>query len=393
MAKIGFFGGSFNPPHLGHMLAAREFQRKLGLDFVLLVPSAVPPHKCLTSNSPDALERLEMTRIAADELTFTHVSDLECRRTGASYTADTIEGLRRLYPNDEFFLLMGTDMFCSFDTWYHPERITKEATLVVANRSQSDRQQLLKHAETIKQRYSAEIIFLDNDFLPCSSTTVRAMIAFDCGEEYLSPGVAQYIREHGLYYSGANLRNLSFDALTEVSLSLHLPTRVPHVIGCSQTAQELAELYGVNGTDAKRAGILHDITKLLAGNEQLKLCDKYAIIVSNLEQQAPKLLHAKTGAAVAEHIFGENEAVCRSILWHTTGRAEMSLLEKIIYLADYIEPTRDFPGVEELRRLAVEDIDAALCLGLQMTVDQLKTRNLEINVNSLAALRSLQERK
>ena len=391
MAKIGIFGGSFNPPHLGHMLAAREFQRKLGLDLVLLVPSAQPPHKQLTSNSPDVRARLKMTCLMAQELPFTQVSDLECRRTGASYTADTVAQLRALYPNDELFLLMGTDMFYSFDNWYRPEDIAREVNLVVANRSQEEKQRLLDHAEVLHQKYCAQSQLLENDFLPYSSTTVRTMIAFDCAQEYLSDAVAQYIREQKLYYSGADLKELPFEKLSNVSLSLHLPKRVPHVVGCSQTAVELARRYGENETDAKRAGILHDITKLLSGTEQLKLCEKYAIMISNLERQTPKLLHAKTGAAVAKYIFGENEAVCQSIFWHTTGRAEMTTLEKIIYLADYVEPNRDFSGVETLRRLAAEDLDAAMCLGLQMTLQQLKARNLEINVNSLAALRSLQK--
>ena len=134
MARIGIFGGSFNPPHLGHILAVREFREKLTLDRVLLIPAATPPHKTLTANSPAADHRLEMTRLAAAELPFAEVSDIELRREGASYTADTIEALRRVYPQDEFFLLMGTDMFLSFDTWYQPERIAAQATIAVAHR-------------------------------------------------------------------------------------------------------------------------------------------------------------------------------------------------------------------------------------------------------------------
>ncbi len=393
MAKIGIFGGSFNPPHLGHMLAVQEFQKKLSLDRVLLIPSAVPPHKRLTSNSPDAVFRLEMTRLAARAYPYAEVLDLELKRVGASYTADTVEEIRRDYPQDELYLLMGTDMFLSFAKWYHPERITKEVTLVVAHRSEDEMSRLQAYAQELKESFSASTIFLNNSYLAYSSTSVRAMIAFGCGEEYLSEAVAQYIRENGLYYSGAELKNLPYETLSEVSLSLHHPKRVPHVVGCSQTAVELARQYGVNETDAKRAGILHDITKILTGAEQLKLSEKYAMIISDLERKTPKLLHSKTGAAVAEHVFGENAAVCEAIRWHTTGRRQMSLLEKIIYLADYMEPNRDFDGVEELRRLAVEDLDAALCLGLQMTVDQLEARGLEVNENSLAALRFLQERK
>ncbi len=392
MGKIGIFGGSFNPPHLGHILAVKEFQKKLSLDKILLIPAAVPPHKRLTDNSPEAACRLEMTRLAVQELPYVQVCDIELKRPGASYTADSLAELRLCYPEDEFYLLMGTDMFFSFAKWYHPERITKEAKLVVAHRDADDMSRLEAWEKELKERYSAKILFLNNDYLDYSSTSARAMLAFGCGEDYVCPAVADYIRKEGLYYRGRDLKQLPFETLREISLSLHHPKRVPHVMGCSQTAVELARHYGANEEDARRAGILHDITKILTGTEQLKLCQKYAMMISELERQAPKLLHAKTGAAIAAHIFGENEQVCRAICWHTTGRQQMSLLEKIIYLADYIEPNRDFDGVDKLRELAFSDIDAAMVMGLKMTVEQLKSRNVEINEDSLSALRFLQER-
>lgn len=393
MAKIGVFGGSFNPPHLGHILAACEFQRKLSLDRVLLIPAAVPPHKTLTGNSPSPKQRLEMTRLAAREICGGEASELELSRTGVSYTADTLDSLRERFANDELYLLMGTDMFESFSQWYHPERIVRQAKLVVAHRSRDDANALMALAHELTKSLGAEIILLENDYLPVSSSSARAMLAFGCGEDYLCASVLDYVRKNGLYYTGANLHALDDEALCRVSLSLHLNKRVPHVKGCSETAAQLARHYGANETDARRAGLLHDITKLLSGDEQLKLCEKYAMIISDLERKNPKLLHAKTGAEVAGRIFGENDAVCEAIRWHTTGRRDMSLLEKIIYLADYMEPNRAFDGVEELRRLALCDLDGALALGLQMTVDQLAARKLEINENSLAALRFLQERK
>ena len=393
MAKIGIFGGSFNPPHRGHILALEEFQRRLSLDRVLLIPAAIPPHKVLSGNSPSGEHRLEMTRLAVQHLPWAEVLDLELRREGPSYTADTVEQLRREYPADELYLLMGTDMFFSFGKWHEPHRITKEACLVVAHRNADDMDAIELQGRQLADAFSARIVYLNNDYLPQSSTSARAMIAFGCAEEYLSEEVAQYIHNRGLYYSGRNLRSLPFEELSSVSLSLHHPKRVPHVQGCSLTAGELARRFGANEADAVRAGILHDVTKILSGEEQLKLCRKYGMMISDLEKETPKLLHAKTGAAVARHIFGENDAVFEAICWHTTGKANMSMLEKIIYLADYVEPNRDFDGVQTLRELAYADLDEAMLLGLQMTVEQLKGRKLKINENSLAALCFLQERK
>ena len=390
MARIGIFGGSFNPPHLGHTLAVREFQKKLKLDRVLLIPASIPPHKRLSLNSPDAQTRLKLTQLAAQDLEHAEVLDIELRREGASYTADTLEELKQYYPNDELFLLMGTDMFFSFEKWYCPTRITKLAALAVAHRSADASQALFDCAERLKEKFAANIYMVDNEYLPFSSTSVRAMLAFDCAEHYLAPQVMEYIRANHLYYVGTNLKGLSFERLSEVSLSLHKEKRVRHVVGCSDTAVELARINGEDETTARRAGILHDITKALTDQEQLQLCEKYAIVLSRIERDNPKLLHAKTGASIAREVFGETDEVYQAIFWHTTGRAGMTKMEKIIYLADYVEPNRDFKGIEEIRRLAYQNLDDALLLGLRMSIEQLTIRGMEIDPNSSAALHSLE---
>lgn len=392
MARIGIFGGSFNPPHLGHMLAVREFQQELALDSVLMIPASIPPHKQLSSNSPDAQTRLELTRLAAQDLENTQVLDIELNRDGASYTAETLSELRKQYPTDELYLLMGTDMFFSFEKWYCPEKITEIATIAVAHRNADNPKALHDCVKRLQEKFGAKICLIANDYLPHSSTSVRALLAFDCADLYLAPQVMRYIRDKRLYYVGDKLKNLPFERLKEISLSLHKSNRLNHVVGCSDTAVELARIYGADETAARRAGILHDITKALNEEEQLHLCEKYDIILNQLERENPKLLHAKTGATIAREIFGESDAVYHAIYWHTTGRKNMSMLEKNIYLADYIEPNRDFPGVQELRRLAYENIDKALLMGLRMSVEQLTKRGMEIDPNSLAALQSLEAR-
>lgn len=393
MARIGIFGGSFNPPHLGHILALREFREKLALDTVVLIPAANPPHKTLTRNTPDAAHRLQMCKLAARDLPYVQVSDIELVRSGKSYTADTLRLLREKYPSDELFLLMGTDMFLSFESWYHPEEITAYAALAVAHRNEDDPEILQKYADKLEKKLHTNIYFVENSFLPHSSTSVRAMLAFHAAQTYLAPAVHDYIVKNGLYYYNDRMKELPFELLSEISLSLHDSKRVPHVIGCSDTAKRLALQYGVDPENARRAGILHDITKALNAEEQLKLCETYDIVLDNFERNHPKLLHAKTGAVIAERIFGENKLVCDAICWHTTGKANMSTLEKIIYIADYMEPNRCFDGVEKLRSLANSDLDDALFLGLQMTMEQLRQRKKDIGPNSMAAIRFLEERK
>ena len=147
----------------------------------------------------------------------------------------------------------------------------------------------------------------------------------------------------------------------------------------------LARRWGADQEKARRAGILHDITKYLEMDEQLQLCRKYGIVLDDLEQRAVKLLHAKTGACVARDVFGVSDDIYSAIFWHTTGKANMTLLEKILYIADYMEPTRDFPGVERLRKLAYEDLDRAVLAGCEMSIQEMADRGLPVHSNTLQA--------
>ena len=158
------------------------------------------------------------------------------------------------------------------------------------------------------------------------------------------------------------------------------------VLGCEAEAVRLAERWGEDVGDAAEAGILHDITKKLEKPEQLLLCGKYGIMVDAIEKESSKLLHAKTGAFLARERFGVSERVRDAIYWHTTARPGMTLLEKIIYMADYIEPNRDFEGVEKLRDLAYADLDEAMILGLEMSIEDIRSYGVEPHPRSREAL-------
>lgn len=166
-----------------------------------------------------------------------------------------------------------------------------------------------------------------------------------------------------------NLRDRAYQYLS--------PKRVPHVEGCEEEAVRLAERWGADVKKAAESAILHDVTKKLSYSEQLRLIEKYAIVCDSELLLSKPLLHAVTGAAVAEIEFGMDESVCNAIRWHTTGREDMLLLEKIVYLADFIEPTRDFPGVEKLRTAAYENLNHAVALGLKMSMEDVRSRGEE----------------
>ena len=387
--KIGIYGGTFNPIHTGHIHAAKQAAVFLGLDKLLMIPDRIAPHKEIPSGSPTPEQRLEMLTLAVEHEPGIEVSDMELKREGPSYTYLTVEALRAQYPDAELCLLMGTDMFLSFHTWKNPERITANATLAVMYRGEKGEAEKIEARKAEMEAAGVRVVLVKNDTINISSTQLRRLIAFHCASEFLPKGVADYIRENGLYDSAANWKNLSMEQLEPIVVRLLNPNRVAHVLGCRDTAVELAKRWGADENDAARAGILHDITKALDGPLQLTLCREYGTILDEFGYKYPKTLHALTGSLVADRIFGENEAVVSAICHHTTGKADMSLLEKIIYVADYMEPCRKFPGVEQLRSLAFSDMDGALKLGLEITLEHLHSLGDEVSPASRAALEFL----
>ena len=379
MERIGIYGGTFNPPHLGHIQAAKAAVQALDLTRLLLIPDNIAPHKELPPGSPAPEQRLEMLRLATQDAPELEVSDLELRREGVSYTFETVLALSEQYPEAQLFLLMGTDMFVSFDTWKNTDIILSHAALGVLCRGDKGEQEAIAQKAAQLTAGGARVELVNNPVLAISSTQLRRLIAFDCAEPFLPKPVAEYIRQHGLYDSGANWKSLPMEQLEPIVVRLLNPNRVRHVLGCRDTAVELARRWGADENDAARAGMLHDITKALDGPLQLTVCQEYGKILDAFSRKYPKTLHALTGSLVAERIFGENPQVVEAIRNHTTGRAEMGLLETIIYVADYMEPNRDFPGVEELRELAFTDIYAALKLGLSMTLDHLARQGSEVS--------------
>lgn len=161
--------------------------------------------------------------------------------------------------------------------------------------------------------------------------------------------------------------------------------RYEHTLGCERAARKLAERFGGDPEKAGVAALLHDITKHLSPQEQLNLCEKYGIIPCAVEKNEPKMLHGKTAAAIAREEYGMPDDICDAIACHTTGKHGMTLLDKILYLADYIEDTRDFPGVEKARELARTSIDRALLYCYDQTLTELVERGKPIHSDTVAA--------
>lgn len=386
MERIGIYGGSFNPPHVGHIGAAQAAIAELRLDRMLLMPAFQSPDK--QKPKIDPAHRLQMLRLAAEP--GMEVSDLEISRGGISYTVQTLEQLHKEHPDAELVLCMGSDMFLNLQKWKDPQRIMELAEIAVFQRGDKGEKAGIKQQKQLLESTGARITAVANPVVTIASSDLRRLLAFDCGECFLHPDVYAYIQDNGLYHTRKDWKNLPMEQLEKTVISLLKPQRVRHVLGCRDTSAELARIWGANETDAARAGMLHDVTKALDGPLQLTLCKAYDIMLDEFSTKNPKTLHALTGSLVADRIFGENQAVVDAICSHTTGKGNMNTLEKIIYVADYMEPNRDFPGVEQLRYLAHTNLDKALKLGLEMTLAVLKERGSDISPESAEALQYLE---
>ena len=380
--RLLIYGGTFNPPHLGHADALSCAAEALGADRSLVVPAGIPPHKALAEGSPSAEERLRLCELAFQEA---NVTPMELQREGKSYTVDTLREISRENPGAELYFLVGTDMLLYMEQWHEFREIFSLCTLAALPRADGDLAEIERYAAYLRSTYRARIEIIPKTPLPMDSTALRAALPQRGGADRLCDAVYSEIIRCRLYGAKPDLAWLRHK--TDAFLK---PTRIAHVRGCEETAARLARRWGDDPENAAEAGILHDITKKLSTDEQLRLVEKYGIVLDDADIAAPQTLHALTGAWFSREHFGVPDNIFSAIEWHTTGRAGMTTLEKIVYLADFIEPTRDFPGVERVRISAFEDLDRAMIEALQMSMDVVVRRGAVPHPRSAEALRWLQ---
>ncbi len=196
--KVGIYGGTFNPPHIGHIGAAESFAKYVDLDELIIMPDFIPPHKSFeVLIDPD--DRLQMCRLAFSNINKSIVSDLEITRGGKSYTAITLEQLSA--DDIELYFLCGTDMFLTLEYWYSFKKIFELATICFVRR-ESDLEtdsKINEHIKKYKEAYNARIIPITANVIEVSSSELREKLK--CGEEteLLSSDVYEYIKQKGLY--------------------------------------------------------------------------------------------------------------------------------------------------------------------------------------------------
>ncbi len=363
MAEIGIYWAEFAPANCGHMCAAQKMFDAFGLDALYLFDQFNE-----TDVGASLDERLQMLAEACGGIQGSVALFLATVRD----FDELQKNMKSMEGNIHLFLDIKTLTSLSETEWQWLSGFTP-CTVICTDKEQ----------RILEQRLAPRPAEFWN--IEFSSTTARRMMLLRCGEQYFPPQVLQYAEEHKQYGLGIDYTSLTEDDLLLAVEPLYDTKRFVHAKGCRDTAVELAIHHGADVKKAARAGLLHDITKALPETEQLRLCQKYGIMTECYQGDMAKILHGKTAAAVAKVLFGESSGVCSAIAWHTTGRAGMTLLEKIVYIADYIEPTRSFDGVEQLRALAFQNLDAAVVCGIDMTIEMLKNRNCPINRDSVEA--------
>lgn len=363
MKKIAIFGGSFDPPHIGHKLLSQNLSSFCSADKVIVVPTAMSPFK--SSSGASAEDRLRMCEIAFCEPLY-QVSDIEIKRGGKSYTVDTVKEIKNMYPDAELFLFMGEDMLLSFTKWYKYEEILQMCKIVAACRTEDlgKLQEMKEYCDEFLGGAGNKVLICADIPVEISSTKVRERLKK--GEKTLvSDDVYKFIKAKELYMS----KNAKYMEILKERMS---EQRYIHSLNVADSAKELAILYGADPEKAYTVGLVHDSCKDVAPGLQLSYMLENGVQLTQLETDTAKLYHAMCGSVFAQKEFNiDDEDMLNAIRYHTTGRKGMSLLEKVVFIADFISAERDYNGVEIMREKAKKSLDEAIVEGLSFTIKDL----------------------
>lgn len=367
--SIAIFGGTFNPIHNGHLQIAEAALREYNPDKIIFLTSGNPPHKRGQSVTDAKIRHIMVKRAIAYNPRF-EACDWEVNRNEASYTLTALRHFKELYPAEELYFIIGGDSLRDFGSWHKPEEILKLCTLLVYGRAGVE----------AKSDFAKQI---HGGTLDVSSTQIRETVQNGEDISGLVPAcVNEFIIRNELYKNVAD-----FEEKLKTMLK---PERFVHSLGVRDTAVRMAEIFGADTEKARIAGLLHDNAKNMP--DMLEKCADLEAELDNFERTHPALIHAKLGAETAKCIFGiTDDEVIGAIRWHTLGRAGMTLLEKIVFVADLAEPNRNFDDLEYIRSLAFSDIDRAAAECMRRVTEINRLRGAEVHPKSAEILTWLEK--
>jgi len=353
--KIGILGGTFDPIHNAHIELALSALSSLSLDRVVFMPAGTPYFK---NGVTPKVHRGNMVELGIRGYDRFEYSDLELRQEGNTYTAETLKTLKGQHPENTYYFLMGADCLEEIITWRTPEEIFRNAVIVgCARREGSDPSDPEASAAILRARWGADVRILEWKGPDVSSTKIREAVKSGDYAVPVPASVLAYIRENGIYSPAPNIEQVS--SRLQKELTSH---RYAHTLGVADTAVKLAEHYHLDKERAYLAGLLHD-------------CGK---------PYGSALGHAGIGAKLAEFYYGVRDPeILSAIACHTVGKPDMTMLEKVIFIADMIEPGRDrAESLPELRKLAYEDLDRCVFRILETVHEYLAENGISIDDTS-----------
>lgn len=370
--KVGILGGTFDPIHNAHIKIAQEALKQFELDKILIMPTPYPPHKDkdrIASN----FHRANMVKLAISPFDKIEFSDFELNSHDVTYTADTLHMLKELHPENEYYFILGSDSIASFMSWYRPDVILKFAKIIAVKRDDESSKKMEAKIDEIEEKYHVNIQILSMPALDISSSYIRCS-DYSQIRSMIPEAVYEYIVENKLYGNENVNKAWSINKITEDLEKQLKPSRYQHILGVAKTAKEMAEHFKANPNKAYFAGILHDCAKNKSDRELVSICKENHIEITDAEIRKPDLLHAKAGAYIAETKYGiTDKEILSAITWHTTGKENMTVLDKIIFSADYIEPNRTKqPNLDYLRSISLKDLDLLVYSILKDTMDYLQ---------------------
>lgn len=382
--RIGLFGGSFDPIHNRHISIAEKAINQFDLDKIIFIPTNNPPHKsCLYA---PFLDRIIMLKIALCHNKKFEVSDIEFAREGYAYTYDTIIELKKIYKNADFYYIIGEDSLNYLDQWYRADDLFQLTNFIVCERFSG-----LKDRRKEIAKKGAKLFFLDIKGVNISSTTIR----YELEKNRVSPNipivVLEYIIDNNLY----NTREMPNCISKYVSILYGLLSikRFTHSLGVAFTARQLAIIHNEDPVKITIAALLHDCAKNLSIDNMETIANRSNIsLKSNFSNS--DLMHAPIGAIIAKNTFGVSDNnILSAIEFHTTGNVNMNKFDKIIYLADKIEPGRSYyHGLDNIRKMAKKDLDRAMILCIESTSAYLSKQNKAIHKDTLQLLVKLKNK-
>nr|WP_122013455.1 nicotinate-nucleotide adenylyltransferase [Maliibacterium massiliense] len=390
--RIGLMGGTFDPIHCGHLEMAALARRELGLQQVYFVPVGNPPHKRVARN--ESCARAQMVQRAIAHEPAYSMLDLELKRSGYTYSIDTLRQLHALQPQSAWVYIIGTDTLLELDTWRDFAHVAQLCTFFAVRRLGICEGEVAQKCAQLAVRFGARISVSQAYAAPISSTQVRARIAAGKSWQDMVPAaVKAYIEAHGLYQQSVDYAEDFARVAPRVQRALS-PRRWEHTLGVVETAEELARRFGCDVHKARLAALVHDCAKEIRGEDACKLAAQMHITFDAEMRAMPKLWHGPLGAGVAYYRYNiEDEDILAAVYYHSTGRRGMSKLEEIIKLADMIERGRSFAGLASLREISKRDLDAAVIACLENTHGYLRINGHRCSSASLEAVAYLEEKQ